>query len=168
MRFEEKHKIFLIECFACFKTAGETLRAFKEEFGVEITRDAARNYDPQRRQSGGLAKKWRILHGEIRAAYLTKIQDIAVANQAYRLTVLQDLLEKELSATKQNKAFTLSILEQAAKESGGHFTNRRELSGPGGKPIETVSFTLDQWKEQAASRTAQAESVMEIFESSNE
>ena len=44
------------------------------------------------------------------------------------------------------------------------YTNKRELSGPNGGPIETVGISLDQWKEQAKARREQAEAAMRAIE----
>lgn len=166
MKLSEKQKQFLVVQHAIFHPLREIRAAFKEEFDIEITASQAAHYDPFRTWAGKskLSGELLDLFDETRACFLEKISNIAVANQAYRLTVLQDLLEKQLQSSKPNNAFILSILEQAAKESGGHFTNRRELSGPGGKPIETVSVTLDQWKEQAARREHEATEIMQIFD----
>jgi hypothetical protein len=49
-----------------------------------------------------------------------------------------------------NVAMVAQLLEQAAKEVGGIFTNRRELTGKGGGPIQqatqTVQMTPDEFR----------------------
>jgi hypothetical protein len=56
-----------------------------------------------------------------------------------------------------NIVLALSILEQAAQDDGGKYTNKREISGPGGKPIEVsqpardvAAQELDEWRKQQA------------------
>ena len=40
-----------------------------------------------------------------------------------------------------NLALASQLLEQAAKEVGGHYTNKREFSGPNGGPIQTYDLS---------------------------
>ena len=72
-----------------------------------------------------------------------------VAKQVYRLRVLQRALDR--AEKRGNDAMVLQILETAAKESGGVFTNRRELTGKGGGPIATASVSAEELKKAVAS-----------------
>ena len=49
------------------------------------------------------------------------------------------------------------LLEQAAKETGGAFTNRRELTGKGGGPIASQITTVTPEELQAAVRSVREE-----------
>ena len=44
---------------------------------------------------------------------------------------------------RKNIVLAASLLEQAAKEQGGMFTNKREVSGPNGGPIPTMPTTIE-------------------------
>ena len=65
-----------------------------------------------------------------------------VAHQAYRLRVLNRALER--AEKSGNTTLVLQILEQAAREMGGAFTNRREVTGKGGGPIQQQAVTAEQ------------------------
>jgi len=51
------------------------------------------------------------------------------------LRALQRMADK--AETQGNTGLAAQLYKQAAEEVGNAYTNRRELSGPGGKPIET-------------------------------
>ncbi|KIC21722.1 hypothetical protein, partial [Leisingera sp. ANG-Vp] len=55
-------------------------------------------------------------------------------NRAVRLRTLQRMAEK--AETMGNTVLAKGLLEQAAKEVGNAYTNRRELSGPKGGPMQ--------------------------------
>lgn len=164
-RLLEEQQTFIVLNLACFRTPKEVSKLYQEKFGEEIDIDKVRYYDAASNwHNAECGEKWRNLFNETRAHFIEKTSDIAVMNQSYRLRVLQERLDKQIDSSKPNDGLILSILEQAAKEAGGHYTNRRELTGANGKPIETVNFTLDQWKEQAAEREKEAEDTMRMFE----
>ncbi|MCF4679824.1 hypothetical protein L1X27_15850, partial [Acinetobacter baumannii] len=54
----------------------------------------------------------------------------------YRLKQYQRQLEKT-----RNVKTALKILEQAAKDMGGQFTNKTELTGAGGGPLQSEHVT---------------------------
>jgi hypothetical protein len=58
-----------------------------------------------------------------------------VAKAAYRLRELNDNYLKALKM--KNLRMANAILEQASKESGGAYTNRRELTGKDGRDLPT-------------------------------
>lgn len=60
---------------------------------------------------------------------------IPIANIAYRLKRLQRFIDHE--QFKENPVIVPSLLEQAAKEVGGLYTNRKEITGAGGGPVKT-------------------------------
>jgi len=68
---------------------------------------------------------------------LDKPKNIPIANQTVRLEMYQKLITKNKSP-----AMALKILRQAAQEIGGQFTNRQEITGKDGKPIETVNSSI--------------------------
>lgn len=75
------------------------------------------------------------------------MESIPIDQQSYRLHVLQQNLER--AEQRGNAGLAISILEQAAKELGGAFTNRRELTGKNGQAltIATANLTPEQLRE---------------------
>ena len=68
-----------------------------------------------------------------RKEFLEETAKVPIASQVYRLRNLQRLFEK--AQARGNMALAAALIEQAAKEVGGAYTNRREHSGPNGGPI---------------------------------
>lgn len=126
-------QLFIVKALACFDTPSQVASAVKEEFGLDITRQHAASYDPTKVMGRDLSKKLRAVFEETRKTFLGKVSDLPIANQAFRLRVLERLVRK--AEGQGNMALVASLLEQAAKEVGGVLTNRREMTGAGGEPL---------------------------------
>lgn len=128
-------KAFVVRALACFETATEVAKAVNEEFGLVGTAPQVQAYDPtksQGRQGQCLSKSWRKMLEKERNAFRADLAEIPLANQAFRLKELTKLYRK--AASQGNVVAAAALIEQAAKEAGGAFTNknRGEASGPNG------------------------------------
>ncbi len=143
----EDAKITLVQALACYDTPSQAADHVAQEHGVKIGRDQAIKYDPTKPAGKNLSKKLRDIFTVTRAKFLDDVSGIPIAQQSYRLRVLQRNLER--ADQRGNAAMVTTILEQAAKELGGAFTNRRELTGKGGQPLAmaTTNVTPEQLKE---------------------
>lgn len=130
-------KLSIVQALACFDTPTQVADHVKQEFGLVITRQQVAMYDPTKASGHNLSKKLREIFTATRAKFLEDISTIPIAQQAYRLRVLQRNLER--ADSRGNAAMVSTLLEQAAKELGGAFTNRRELTGKDGAPIQAES-----------------------------
>lgn len=129
-----KVKRFIVSSLACWDTPTQVAVAVKEEFGLEITRQQVGTYDPTKVAGRELSKELRALFDETRAKFKAQIDEIPIANQAYRLRALARLAQE---AEKQgNRPLVAQLLEQAAKETGGAYTNRRQIEG--GDPSKPI------------------------------
>lgn len=139
---KEPVKIFIVQSLACRDTPQEVADAVKQEFKIEIERQQVAAYDPTKSRGKDLSKKLSDLFHETRKKFDEGLIDIPIANKHYRLKQYQ----KQLERNSRNTVMTLKILEQAAKDSGGQFTNRQELTGKDGTALfENVSDDdLDQ------------------------
>lgn len=88
--------------------------------------------------ASGLAPKWKVLFDITRKTFLEDTAGIAISHRAVRLRALQRMAEK--AETQGNMVLAASLMEQAAKEVGDSYTNRRELTGKGGEPIKVQSL----------------------------
>jgi hypothetical protein len=131
-------KRFIVECLACFQSPTHAAKSFKEEYGIEITRMLVQKHDPTKVSGIALSKQLRELFYETREKYRANVDDIPIANQAYRLTSLNKL--HELAVSKNNAMLAAQLLEQGAKEIGGAYTNTRKLEG-GKTPIGVAAIT---------------------------
>lgn len=140
-KLNEAVQRFIVQALACYDTPTQAADAVKEEFGIEITRQQAASYDPTKVMGRTLAKKWRDLFHETRERFRKEVAEIPIADQAYRLRQLQRMTQEAMR--RKNIVLAASLLEQAAKEQGGMFTNKREVSGPNGGPIPTMPTTIE-------------------------
>lgn len=132
---------FIVQALACYDTPTEVSVALNEEMGIEVARTQVAQYDPTKVAGARLAKKWRDLFEDTRKRFRKEIAEIPIADQAFRLRALGKLYDRHLS--RGNVVAAAAVLEQAAKEQGGMFTNKREVSGPNGGPIPTMPTTIE-------------------------
>ena len=116
-------KGFIVQALACFDTPSQVVEAVKQEFGVEISRQLCESHDPTKRSGVNLAKKWATLFQDTRKRFREETAEIPIANRAYRLRALGRMAEK--AENMKNMALTAQLLEQAAKEVGDVYVNRR-------------------------------------------
>lgn len=132
---KEPVKIFIVQSLACRDTPQEVAELVKQEFKISIDRVQVAAYDPTKAAGKNLSKKFVELFHTTRADFDAGLIDIPIANKHYRLKQYQ----KQLERNAKNTVMSLKILEQAAKDCGGQFTNRQEITGKDGKPIETIN-----------------------------
>lgn len=138
-KLNEEQRAFAVQRLACFDTPKQVADALKAEFRVEISPQAAEAYDPTKRAGEKLAQKWRDLFKATRARFLDKLEEVPEANKAVRVRRLARMAEA--AESRGNFVLAANLLEQIAKEVGNSYTNRRELTGKDGKPIETRDVT---------------------------
>ena len=126
-------KAFIVGQLACFDPPSAVAEAVKAEFGITITRQKVEAYNPNSRTGANLSDKWRQLFEETRKRFLEKSSEVPIANKSVRLRMLQRLIEN--AERVKNYGQMGQFIEQAAKESEGGYSNRREVSGPKGGPV---------------------------------
>lgn len=135
-KLNDEQKAFIVCAFARWSRTRDILRAFEAEFGFQIDSRQLDNYNldgwrSRRFEDDGNRKdpmkKWRPLFEETRKKFTAQVIAIPIANPAFRLQALQDMFDDAMGKKNYHKA--AELLEQAAKESGGAFTNTRELKG---------------------------------------
>jgi len=121
---KEPVKIFIVQSLACRDTPQEVAELVKQEFKISIDRVQVAAYDPTKAAGKNLSKKFVELFNKTRADFDSGLIDIPIANKHYRLKQYQ----KQLERNAKNTVMSLKILEQAAKDCGGQFTNKVESS----------------------------------------
>ncbi|EPW4223743.1 DUF2280 domain-containing protein [Acinetobacter baumannii] len=134
---KEPVKIFIVQALACRDTPQEVVEQVKQEFGVDISRSQCECYDPTKYSGRNLSKKFVELFESTREKFDEGLIDIPIANKYYRLKQYQ----RQLDRTRNVKT-ALKILEQAAKDIGGLYTNRKEITGKDGGPVQTVNSEI--------------------------
>ncbi len=113
-----------------------------------VTRQQCQAYDPGKSMGAKLSERWRELFYATRKAFLEDQATIPIANQNFRLRALDRLYQA--AASRGNVALAAQLLEQAAKEAGGAFTNRREMTGKNGAPLIPLKSAQDMTDDELA------------------
>lgn len=154
-KLSDAHKRFIVQALACWDRPSQVSEAVKEEFGMDVPRMQIAQYDPTKVAGKDLAKKWVQLFHDTRQRFREEIAEIPIADQAFRLRQLGRIYDKHIS--RGNVVGAAGVLEQAAKEVGGAFTNKREHTGAGGGPIEQKTVVVDERDVAAAVAKLQGE-----------
>ena len=137
----EDVQAFIVQALACHDTPTEVAAAVMEEFGLTVDRRQVEQYDAER-PGKKPAKKWVALFHATRAKFEREVDGVPIAKNVVRLRRLERLYQR--AARMGNLPLAGELLERAAKEMGGAFTNRREHTGANGGPIETRDAALEQ------------------------
>ncbi len=129
------HRSFIVQQVAAFMSPSETAAAVNEKFGLDVSRQAMERYDPHKHAGRRIVQKWKDLFATTRQAFLDHVESqIPHAYKAVRIRKLA----RAADAFEKNKNFVgmARMLEQLAREVGGAFTNRTELTGRDRGPIK--------------------------------
>lgn len=126
-KLTEELKVWVVQQLACFETHATVRDELKAEHGIEITKQALSGYDPTTKVGERLSEQRKALFHETRKQFLESTAEIGVAHRAVRLRMLERMALK--AEAMGNLALAASMLEQAAKEVGDVFTNKRLLEG---------------------------------------
>lgn len=121
----DEAKRFAVQQLAMFETPSEVAKAVKEEFGLEITRQAVEAYDPNKRAGAALSEEFRALFELTRTTFLTDTAAIGVSHKVVRLRTLARLIET--AEKRGNAILAANLLVQVAKEMGDAYTNRQRI-----------------------------------------
>ena len=119
------------------KLPQQVVEAVKQEYKIEITRQQVALYDPTKVAGRNLSKKLKDLFTRTRKDFRANIEDIAIANKAFRLKELQGMYDD----SGKNKRLKQNLLKQAFQETDGRIT-KQEITGKDGKPIEPVNSNV--------------------------
>jgi hypothetical protein len=143
-KLTHEQQTYAVQALACFDSPSVVAAALRKDFGVIITPQTIEGYDPTKKAGAALSVKWKALFEETRKTFLEDTAAIAISHRAVRLRSLQRMADK--AETQGNMVLAASLMEQAAKEVGGSYTNRRELTGKDGKdlPVPVSPVTIFQ------------------------
>lgn len=136
----KQQKAFLVQCLAEWHSLSEAARLFRDRYGLDLTLQQIERYDPTKVSGQQLSKQLRDLFDKHRNKYMRDTKDhIPIANKTVRLRKLA--ASAEVFERTGNHLGLLKVLEQAAKEMGGSYTNQRQFTGKDGGPIQTEDVT---------------------------
>ncbi|MCD9188249.1 MAG: DUF2280 domain-containing protein [Pyrinomonadaceae bacterium] len=118
---EKEHQIFVVQRLAIFERPKTVQSQLKENFGLEVSIQSIYYYQPTNKK---LSPDLRKIFNSTRKKFLKNVNDIPIANKAFRLQKLQNMLDRQEDNAHPNPKAMREILEQAAKESGDAFSNK--------------------------------------------
>src|ERR1700690_1521255 len=130
-----EQKAFVVSAFARFDGVAEVCHSFKEQYGCEITKSHALAYNPGGANYRG-SPKWHDLFDRERKGFLGNVNSIGIANNSVRIQGLERLCV--IAIERKNVKLAAELMEQAAKEMGEVFTNRREVKSD----IRSITATM--------------------------
>jgi hypothetical protein len=124
---------YIVQRLACFDNPAAIIKGVKEEFGLDITRQAVHYY-----KSLAEHGDYKILFDAARAKFRADLDSIPIANLSVRLRRLDRMAA--IAEERGNHVLAADLGERAAKDLGGANTNERKhkLSGPNGEPLPTT------------------------------
>ena len=132
---KEPVKIFIVQSLACFDTPQQVADAVQQRFGIEIDRRQCEGYDPTKFSGRNLSKKLKDLFEHSRKEFKRNIEDIAIANKAFRLKELQGMYDD----SGKNKRLKQNLLKQAFQETDGRVTRQEIDHTTNGESIQTTA-----------------------------
>lgn len=142
---KNEHKLFLVQSLACFGSLDEIKAEFKKQFGIDITSQQIQSYDPTKIASAKLSQKWRDAFKAARERFQNEVSDIPIANKAYRLRKMNEIIDK--AERMKNFPLALQTLEQAAKECGDAYTNKSKVDHTSSDRSMSPSFDNGQYQQ---------------------
>lgn len=146
--------MFLVDELAMWSSLTETATAFKERFGTPIIIQHVAKYDANGAAGQQMAAKLRERFFGRRKEFVENVDAIPIANRAYRVKRLHEM---HVAATKVgNRQQAAALLEQAAKETGGSYTNKQEIKHSGRIKGSEPVMTVEQMRNALADAVANA------------
>lgn len=147
-RMRKELKVYVVRALAVFNTPTEVIDLIKVNYPEDYEQLRQNKnglkpqniecYDPTKRAGSELCADLKAEFEATRKQFLDSPKQIPIANLTYRLERMQRIVD----GASKNSVLQLKTLEQAAKDAGGAFTNRTEITGADGKPLEQKVYQL--------------------------
>lgn len=144
-KLDEAVKLFIVQRLACFRTPSQVVDEVKAEYGVVVKREHVRHYnpDPVHNAAAGanIGDRWHKIFWATREKFLTQSAAHGLAHEAYRLSVLQTILEKAMS---RNMPLAVEIVKTAhGWYPPGEGGDSGEVT-PGDTPVSAMDYLETQ------------------------
>ena len=135
-RLKKAEKVFIVRSLAQFMEPSLVVEAVKENFKIDVSRQQVECYDPTKTAGADLSQELVDLFHEARKKYIDQpIYNIEAANDIVQLRVLSALFIKKQGNTRD----AIKLSDQIQKIVKGHYERKLEITGAGGRPIETIN-----------------------------
>ena len=118
--------LYVILALACFQSYARITEGVRFHFGQHITRHDIERMDPTAIAGNArLSDEMKELYADARANFIAAASEAAITDPMYRVFQLQELYDAARGT--QDIELARKILESAAKETGGVFTNKLKV-----------------------------------------
>lgn len=150
----DEGKKFVVMSLAVFDTPSDVVDAVREKYGVKITRQSIQFYDPTKVAGRELSDELRELFFKTREDYDKEAENnLPLLKRHNRVKKLSRYVEN--AENMGNEIGAAALIEQIAKEEGGMFTNRRELTGANGADLsQPFAEVFDKFLNKAYGNTS--------------
>jgi hypothetical protein len=131
-KLSKEAQLFVVQGLARWETLLEVAAAVKEVYGIEVSKQAVHHYHPQ--VNPNLSEPLKAAFAGERKRFIAEVESHSIAHQSYRIQELAKIYR-----STRSPALQLQALEQAAREMGGAFTNRREV---GVEPLGDLAIII--------------------------
>jgi hypothetical protein len=120
-KLTDAQKEYIIERLARHEAAAAIAQGVFAEFGVRITHQVVRFYDPTTVSGRKAGRRWQALFWERRRKVLAERGEISFASKASRLFALDQLASRALATgnSREARALMAQIAKEAEEPSGG-------------------------------------------------
>lgn len=125
-KLSSKVQAYIVTRLAQFATPKEVIGEVKELYGIDVSAAQVHHYRIDR-PDGKPAVRWVALAEETRTRYRAAADELAITQLRWRLERLEEMVRTAID--RKNFPLAATLLEQAAKDHGGAFTNVRNVKG---------------------------------------
>lgn len=120
-KLSKDQQVYIIQSLACFHSISRILTNVKQEYNIDLTKQAVSRYDPNTINGHKLSDEFKKIFNDTRQQYLAQITTIGIAHQKVRLEKLETHINNLETKTNPNIPLIAELLEQAARECGGMY-----------------------------------------------
>lgn len=120
-KLSDEVKTYIVQALACFDSPSVVAAAVKKDFGLDVSRQLVESHDPNKKAASGLRPSGALCSRRPARRSLRTRGHHRHQPPRSSAVALQRMADK---------------MEQAAKEVGDSYTNRRAITGPDGGPVE--------------------------------
>ena len=126
-KLTKNQKAYIVVRLACYDSPPAIAKSLKEDFGIEITRQALERYNPMRAAGRACSEQWATLFHETRRKLVEGRADIGAAHKMVRIRWLDQMARREM--TDGNTVKARGLLKQVAEEMGESGRHEHEEVG---------------------------------------
>jgi hypothetical protein len=161
-RLKSKHKRFVVKRLAVYDRPSDVRDQVRSRFGLDVDTSQLAHYDPTTRKGQGLAQDLQELFYDVRERFLEEYTETAIQHKAVRLKRLERAADQ--FHDMGHYVAEMDALEQAAKEMGDAYTNKRRVDAT---LTDTDSINWQDLTDEQLDRIAEGDPIRSVLADSS-